>query len=201
MQTRALAKGEANVAQGTGSATALHQSWVSRAARGDRRAQEWLFRWYVGPVRRRVRQLMGGDAEAEDVVQETFLVAFRDVRTLIDPQAFRGWLLGIALHLVQRRRRRRRMLQRLRFVPANDAVDVADVPCPAPSPADVADARKIYRLLDGVSPEARMAFLLRAIEGLTVPEIAQWTKLSQRTVRRRIADAGRRLTAALCGLP
>jgi RNA polymerase sigma-70 factor (ECF subfamily) len=69
---------------------------VIRARSGDRAAFEEL-------VRRTSRLLYArlyldtGDADrAEDLLQETYLLAYRSLRRLVDPAAFRSWLLGIA---------------------------------------------------------------------------------------------------------
>jgi len=61
------------------------------------------------------------------------------------------------------------------------------------SPATVTEARRVYALLDGLPAEARVAFLLRHLEEMTVPEISAQMGISERTVKRRVALAESRL--------
>ena len=172
--------------------------WVLRARAGDVAAREALFRRHLRPLRQRVFRLLGPDAETDDVVQEAFLRAFEGLSRLAEPRAFGAWLSTIAVHLVDRRLRRRRLLRRLGFVPPGDGLDAIEaVASSGVSPAMAAEARSIYTLLDRLPPEARVAFLLRRLEGMTVPEISLHMGLSERTVKRRIALAEERLGSIL----
>ncbi len=170
--------------------------WVLRAQVGDLAAQEYLFRRYLGPLRQRVYRLLGADAEVDDVVQEAFMRAFEGIRRLAEPRAFQAWLSTIAIHLVDRRLRRRKLARRLGFVTVDITEDAADtVASPNVSPAIAAEARVLYRILDRLPTEARVAFLLRRLEGMTVAEVAAQMKLSERTVKRRIALCEGKLAA------
>ncbi len=60
---------------------------------------------------------------------------------------------------------------------------------PLASPALAAEARAVYSALDKLPTEVRIAFLLRRVEKMTVPEIAAEMRLSERTVKRRVAAA------------
>jgi RNA polymerase sigma-70 factor (ECF subfamily) len=172
--------------------------WVLRARDGDVAAREVLFRRHLRPVRQRVLRLLGPDAEIDDVVQEAFLRAFEGLTRLAEPRAFGAWLSTIAVHLVDRRLRRRRLLRRLGFVPPGDGLDALEaVASNGVSPALAAEARAVYTSLDRLPTEARVAFLLRRLEGMTVPEIALHMGISERTVKRRIVLAEHRLASIL----
>lgn len=173
-------------------------AWVSRAQKGDAAAQEALFRRYLRPIRRKLHRLLGPDADIEDVAQETFVSAFENLHALANAEAFGSWLHTIAVHAVRRRLRRRSLLRRLGFVRAEDQLaHVESVLSPALSPDAVAEAKLAYRALERMGVEARLAFVLRYVEGLTVPEIAQQMALSERTVKRRIAAARSELSKSL----
>ena len=73
---------------------------------------------------------------------------------------------------------------------ASDTVASSNV-----SPAVAAEARVVYRILDRLPTEARVAFLLRRLEGMTVPEVAAQMGLSERTVKRRIVLCEQKLAA------
>jgi RNA polymerase sigma-70 factor (ECF subfamily) len=172
--------------------------WVLRAQAGHLAAQEVLFRRHLAPLRQRVYRLLGPDAEIDDVVQEAFLRAFEGISRLAEPRAFGAWLSTIAVHLADRRLRRRRLLRRLGFVPSDDRNDATQaVASPAVSPAVAAEARVVYSMLDRLPTEARVAFLLARVEGMTVPEVAAQMALSERTVKRRIALAEASLASVL----
>jgi RNA polymerase sigma-70 factor (ECF subfamily) len=161
---------------------------VTLALGGDRGALEALFRTHQRRVHRRVCRLMGPHPEVDDIVQDCFLTAFESLAKLSEPCAFSAWLLRIAVHKVHRRLRRERMLRRLGFVPAGDVLAATNAAVsPMLSPAQSAEARAIYALLDRLPTDARVAFVLRHLEGLTVPEVAHQTGLSERTVKRRVA--------------
>lgn len=131
---------------------------------------------------------MGPHPEVDDIVQDCFLTAFESLAKLSEPRAFSAWLLRIAVHKVHRRLRRQRMLRRLGFVPSSDALAASQAAVsPMLSPAQSAEARAVYARLDRLPADARVAFLLRHLEGLTVPEVASQTGLSERTVKRRVA--------------
>jgi RNA polymerase sigma-70 factor (ECF subfamily) len=170
--------------------------WVLRAREGDSTAQEYLFRRYLGALRQRVYRLLGPDAEVDDVVQEAFMRAFEGIHRLAEPRAFPAWLSTIAIHLVDRRLRRRKLARRLGFVSVDITEDASDtVAAKNVSPALAAEARVVYGILDRLPTEARVAFLLRRLEGMTVPEVAVQMGLSERTVKRRIALCEQKLAA------
>ena len=81
---------------------------VLRARRGDRWAEEALYRRHVHAVTRVTMRLLSRSTEAEDVVQDAFVIAFADLNKLRDEAVFGGWLLRIAVRQVHRRYRRRR---------------------------------------------------------------------------------------------
>lgn len=173
-------------------------AWVALAMRGDRASQEALFRRHYTRVRRRVARLFGPRSEIDDVVQDTFLKAFQELRRLEDPRAFGAWVLTIAVHAAHRRLRRARLLRRLGFVGDGEAGDAtARAPSQATSPSRLAEARAVYALLDRLPTETRIAFLLRRLEGLTVAEVAREMHLSERTVKRRVAAAESTVSALL----
>ena len=86
---------------------------VRRAQKGDRWAQEMIFRRYVDTVVRVTTRLLGPDPEVDDIVQDSFAAGLRSIEALRDPRALRSWLLGIAVNHTRkciRQRRMRRML-------------------------------------------------------------------------------------------
>lgn len=158
---------------------------VERAQDGDVVAFEVLVRRYAPTARAMARRVLGGDADADDVVQESFIAAWRSLRTLSDPGAFKGWLLRTAS---------RRCVDVLRRRRESVTLDGVDVPAPvSTSPeaqatmnAAVADLdAALARLPDAV----RRAWLFREQAGLSYDEIARLEQVGVDTVRGRIARA------------
>ena len=67
-------------------------------------------------------RLLSKRSDADDVVQDTFVMAFQRIGSLRDPAALRGWLGQIAVSFVRRRLRRARLLRALGFDRGGDTV-------------------------------------------------------------------------------
>src|SRR5512140_1739725 len=81
---------------------------IDRARRGDASAFAWLVDHYQSTVYSVARRMLGDEAEAEDAAQETFVRAFRQLRTYDPHRRFEPWLLSITSHYCVDRLRRRR---------------------------------------------------------------------------------------------
>src|SRR5580700_11177555 len=147
-----------------------------------------------------VARRLGRDA-ADDLVAETFLVAFRQ-RASYEPDqsSARPWLYGIATRLVSRRRREEvrffRAIARSGIDPAADPVaePVAD------EGARRADAQMLHRRLAGALaalPVADREALLLIADGLSHQEAAQALGVPPGTLSSRLARARRKLRAEL----
>jgi RNA polymerase sigma-70 factor, ECF subfamily len=155
---------------------------------------------------RTARSLLRDDAEAEDVVQEAYLLAFRGLAGFRGDAKLSTWLTRIALNEALGRLRRRRDMVDL------SAVDVAQKSGGAcilmfpmaqadGNPEDAAARREIRQLLEEAVddlPEAfRIVLVARDINGMNVEEAAQVLGLRPETVRSRLHRARRSLRAAL----
>src|SRR5262249_43807000 len=81
---------------------------VRRARSGDDWAVEAIYRRYVTLVASTAQRLLRNDGDVDDIVQETFLIAFEQLDRLVEPAALRGWLAQIAVSRVHRRFRWRK---------------------------------------------------------------------------------------------
>ena len=86
---------------------------VEAAAGGDRDAFDELVRRYQTPIVNLVRAMTGGDADADDMAQETFVRVWRSLPGFRGESAFRTWLYGIAMNVVRTHRGRRSKLRSL----------------------------------------------------------------------------------------
>lgn len=75
----------------------------------------------------------------------------------------------------------------------DEAPEVESMVSEALAPDQAAEVRRLYSVLDRLSPEARIALVLRRVEELSIPEIAAQMNLSVATVKRRLEQAEREL--------
>jgi RNA polymerase sigma-70 factor (ECF subfamily) len=158
-------------------------------------AQEALFRRHAKMVNGLAYRLMGRDDEVDDLVQDVFLAAFSQLDRLKSPEALASWLGGITVRTAHKKLRRRRLMRRLGFFDAPP--DVEALIAPGLAPDQVAEVRRLYGVLERLSPEARIALVLKRVEGLSVTEISAQMDLSPATVKRRIEQAERELDREL----
>lgn len=173
---------------------------VERAIDGDRWAKEALYRRHVRRVTNAVTRIAGRTADADDAVQEAFLVAFTRLDALRDPGAFRGWIAQIAVNEVRGRLRKRRWMRR--FGLGRDEDDDACLEALASAEATPemrAELARLDAVLARMDPELRMAWMLRHVEGWELTEVATALGCSLATAKRRLAEAGAIVDAHVAG--
>ena len=123
-------------------------------------------------------------AEAEDVVQESFLRAFAQIRSFRADSAFYSWLYRIVVRLCLNRMRTREW-QSESLSLSNGWEEESAILQGSPSETRLL----IESLLDGLSPPLRAALILREMEGLEYAEIAETLQIPLGTVRSRLNAA------------
>ncbi|HWS98900.1 MAG TPA: sigma-70 family RNA polymerase sigma factor [Pyrinomonadaceae bacterium] len=143
---------------------------VEAVRRGDRESFGRLYDLY-GPMVHGILLARVPWGEVDDLVQDVFLVAFKRIHTLREAGAFGGWLAMIARNRAVDFHRRKRETEEL-------PEDLAQRSSSADPEA--AEALELIRSL----PEAyRETLVLRLVEGMTGPEIAERTGLTPASVR------------------
>jgi RNA polymerase sigma-70 factor, ECF subfamily len=161
---------------------------VGRALSGDRWSRDMLYRRHAHYLLAISARLLSSRGEAEEVVQDTFVVGFEQLGTLRDPAAIRAWLAQIAVSLVRRRLRRGRLLRLLGFDQPPDATLEA-LAAPTVPPDDLAELALIDQVLRRMPTDLRIAWMLRRVEGLALADVASTCTCSLATAKRRIAAA------------
>lgn len=142
---------------------------VARARDGDRKAFAALYAAFHRMVHA-IALSIARTSDAEDIVQDVFLVAWRELVTVAEPARFGGWLQAIA-------RRRAIDHHRRKHPTSADADDVGRDPAPT---SEAEEALAAIRAL----PEAyRETMMMRLVEGLTGPEISELTGMTSESVR------------------
>lgn len=163
---------------------------VERARAGDARAFEELARAEERALYRHAARIVGPGAEAEDVVQDALLSAWRSIRSF-EGTSFRAWLFRIVTNrALDKLRSRRRRPELPLEPPADEDVVWAEPAAAEPDLADIASSREavaaVEDALKAIPEEQRAALLLRDVEGFAYEEIAIITNAEIGTVKSRI---------------
>ena len=145
---------------------------VDAARRGSGSAQDALYRRFA-PVVHGVLLGYVQKADADDLTQDVFEIALQRIDQLREAAAFPGWLLGIARHAALDAKRRRAPLT---------GIDIEAVDANA-THEDRLDAQRSLAAIRALPEAYRETLMLRLVEGLSGPEIAQRTGLSPGSVR------------------
>jgi RNA polymerase sigma-70 factor (ECF subfamily) len=164
---------------------------IERIRGGEVSALEVLMRRHNRALYRTARAILRDDAEAEDVVQEAYLRAYRALETFRGESKFSTWLVRITANEALMRRRRKGGIAVV--VPMNSAAlagDIWDEPMSdEPGPEKDALRSEMRRILEAridALPDAyRAVFVLRALEELSVEETAAALVIPEATVRTR----------------
>jgi RNA polymerase sigma-70 factor (ECF subfamily) len=160
---------------------------------GNERCRERIYLKHVDYIAGMCTRLLRSIEASEDVVQDTFIIAFSRLDSLREPAAFRGWLASIAVSQVHRRLARERLRRFLGFDQA-----LGDAPLDELGREDLsAEARSDLAALDMVLQtlpvRQRLAWMLRYVEGEPVEAVAEACGCSRATVKRWIAAADERV--------
>jgi RNA polymerase sigma-70 factor, ECF subfamily len=145
-----------------------------------------VFRRYASYVGALVLRLVGRPADVDDVVQDVFIQAHRDLARLRDPASLRPWLRRITVRRARRWLRKRWVRRRDRETDVDAHTDLVDA---GASPEERAEIARIYRMLDRMPRDERLVWVLRFVEGETLDSIAELLGASVSTVQRRLRAA------------
>lgn len=181
----------------------LEEDRTRRARQGDLAAFNELVVEYEGLVFNLCFRMAGQRQTAEDLAQEAFIAAWRNISSLRG-DAFRPWLLRIAANACrdELRRRGRRPATSLDTALEEGMPEPADAaPLPEASLLDHELSGRVEAALSRLPAEQRLAVVLCDIEGLDYTEIAAVMKTSLGTVKSRIARGRLHLREALLTEP
>jgi RNA polymerase sigma-70 factor (ECF subfamily) len=165
---------------------------LRKAQRGDERAFSLILRAYETPVFNYVLRLVGDRTLAEDLTQEVFLRVFHGLPNFSLRSKFTTWLFQVTKNRVLDELRARE--RRPRAVCLEDVApfEVFDQPFERVETIDA-----LWRAVEGLNVDLKMALLLRDVVGLAYTEIADTLEITLATVKWRIYKGREEVQLAL----
>lgn len=173
-------------------APATEAELIAHAAGGDEAAFEAIMRRNNRLLFRTARSILKSDGDAEDAVQDAYLCAWRALAGFRSDASLSTWLVRIVVNAALRRLKRR-TAQVIPLDAAMNAIDpdiqasLSDDPDGRPDSAAMrAQMRKLMEdRIDLLPEDFRTVFMLRAVEEMSVQEVAQALDIPEATVRTR----------------
>ena len=182
---------------------------IARCQEGDMKAAEALFHRYHAPIHALVARMVGQGPEAEDLVQEVFLKAFRGIGGFRGASSFKTWLYQIATntclnHLAKAERRYHHDSLDQPVGEEGEATLGDRLASTAIQPEEAALASDVYRRVEEavnrLSPEFRSVLVLRDLQDLSYEEVADTLGINLGTVKSRLARARKQVQQWLSDL-
>lgn len=159
---------------------------------GDQRAFRLLVERHSHAIFRVAFRMTRHEQDAEDIVQETFLRAYKQIRSFDARSAFSTWLYRISVNVT---------LDLMRHRKRAAGADFDDVATEAPSPERLCRSHEFNRLLEPalleLTPTERMAFILRHYENCPIDDIAKVLNVQPGAAKHSIFRAVQKLRRAL----
>ena len=179
--------------------TEAQPSWlISQCIVGNEAAIETFVRQYETGVFRLALSIVGDQAEANEITQETFIAALRSLRSYEEKKSLKAWLYTIALNQSRSHLRKRKTLQRLRTT-LNSIFRVEIQKQPSPEESAIQNDREtqIWNALNQLDEPFRTVVILRYFHELPIAEISEILSVNEGTVHSRLHTARERLRNAL----
>lgn len=191
---------DVNAVQPVGRDTEL----LSAALAGSPEAFSELYALYSPRLHKKIVSIMRNPADADDVLQETFLRVYLALHTFEGRSSFYSWLTRIAINTALMTLRKRRTHPEILFDPQPDAhaerfcFEVHDS---APTPDQVYDLRHrritLIRAIRNLDARLRRPIQMRMVAGYSMQEIGRALNISVAAVKTRLHRARRQISAQL----
>ena len=173
-----------------------------RAGRTD--SFEYFVRRYQRKITRVAYRLLRDSGEADCAAQESFLRAYQNLSEFREGSTFETWLTRICINWCKDRLKRRRLVLYFHQAPAGEEPESGPheiAAHPDPSPERRALSREIRERLrlamESLSPRQHTVFVLKHLEELSIPEIAELTGLDSGTIKSHLFRAAHKMRERL----
>jgi RNA polymerase sigma-70 factor (ECF subfamily) len=179
---------------------------IRQVRRGDADAFEYFVRRYQARITRVAYRLLKDAGEADSAAQESFLRAYQNLAQFREGSTFETWLTRICINWCKDRLKRRRIV--LYFhegPPEKPDTGPRETPAhPDPSPERRMLSREIRDRLrsamTALSGRQRTVFVLKHFEELSIPEIAELTRLDSGSIKSHLFRAAHKIRERLVDL-
>lgn len=166
---------------------------VARCRRGDVGAFEELYRQHATRLYNLAFRMAGNPADADDLLQEIFLLAYRKLESFRGASALGTWLYRLGMNVCLDRLRSKANKQEA----TTDALEEQVISAPISAGAQPFNRLDLERAIRTLPEGARAAFLLHDVEGLDHAEVGQVLGISEGTSKSQVHKARMRIRAYL----
>ncbi len=157
---------------------------ILRSQSGDRQAFDELLKTIQAPLFRYIYRLVGEHAQAEDVLQEVFIIIYRKLTWLENPKLFRAWVYRIASRAAFKHlKKERRWTEQIRDEKVLETLPAAS----AEETYEPEIINEIPKLISEVSPASRAVLILHYLDEMPLSEVAEILDISLGTTKSRLA--------------
>lgn len=163
---------------------------VLRILNGDLHAFRLLYSRHAAGIARILFSIGGEASEIEDAIQETFVIAHKNLPQLKEPERVRTWLTTIAVRQLRRAHRRRSFSLQMNRIWAQFSAPHSD-------PSQAAPFDELQAALREIPAKLRLPWVLQRVAGYSISDVAEACSASMATVKRRLAEADERIERRL----
>ncbi len=172
----------------------IHQELIDRCKKGDTKAQFEIYKLYYKAMYNTSLRLVNDSMEAEDVMQEAFLSAFRNIDTFREEVSFGAWLKKIVVNRSLDALKKRRM----DLTPLDDQrINIVDEGSPIDFDEVVQKVAEVKQVIDEMPENYRILITLHLIEGYDHDEIGEILGMTNAAVRTGYSRARKKLQEML----
>lgn len=174
---------------------------VSECIAGNQAAIEMLVRQFETGIFRLALSIVGDEADANEITQETFIAALRSLKKYQERKSLKAWLYTIALNLSRSHLRKRKVIERLKAtVGSIFRVEIQKQASPEEEVARDEKERTVWNELNKLGERHRTVVVLRYFHEMSITEIAEVLSIREGTIHSRLHTARERLKDALQSL-
>ncbi|MFQ3578886.1 MAG: sigma-70 family RNA polymerase sigma factor [Bacteroidales bacterium] len=173
----------------------IHKDLVVRSIEGERKAQYELYKLYSQAMFNICMRIMNNREEAEDMLQESFCRAFRQMNTFRFDSTIGAWLKKITVHTCINAINKRKA--QLVYYENYEKLHVPDEPETTDEAELKMEANKIIKAMETLPQGCRIVFSLFMLEGYDHAEIAEILNVSESTSKTQLAYAKKRIREIL----
>ena len=166
------------------------RQWIEEVLSGNNQAYAQIINKYKNPLYATILRMTGNQQDAVDLVQESFIKIYRQLRKFDGKGSFSSWMYRVAInHCIDEFRKKRFKMEQVEI--RED--DVKDIQHPEVIFLKKEKNRQLEKLIGGLPEDERMILLLRYVNEQSYSEISEFMSLSLATVRNKLHRAKKKL--------